>query len=80
MDTEPVGNGFQKPDFAYPYDLADANREALDAGGEVLRVVRGGSWSDHRDYARCAYRDWLRPDNRGDLLGFRVVLRSAPVR
>ena len=74
------GTDFQKPDFAYPYDLADANREALDAGGEVLRVVRGGSWFNPRVDARCAYRGRFLPDARYHDLGFRVVLRSAPVR
>jgi len=53
-------------------------RENLGSGENVLRVVRGGSWGDHRFYARCAYRNWSPPGGRFALLGFRVVLRSAP--
>jgi formylglycine-generating enzyme required for sulfatase activity len=67
------------PDFGYPYDPTDAKLEALDAGDDVRRVVRGGSWLYDRDYARCAYRRRLRPDSRYLYLGFRVVLRASPV-
>ena len=74
------GKDVLKPDFVYPYDPHDPKREALDAGDEVLRVVRGGSWNILRVSARCAYRDWNRPDSRFSLQGFRVVLRCAPVR
>ncbi|HMW56563.1 MAG TPA: SUMF1/EgtB/PvdO family nonheme iron enzyme [Accumulibacter sp.] len=42
-------------------------------------VVRGGSWNNHRDNARCAYRNRNHPGNRNDNLGFRVVLRSSHV-
>ena len=73
------GTDFQKPDFVYPYRPDDAQREALDAGNKVLRVVRGGSWGFRRDYARCAFRFRYPPGARFDLLGFRVVLRAAPV-
>jgi formylglycine-generating enzyme required for sulfatase activity/energy-coupling factor transporter ATP-binding protein EcfA2 len=68
-----------KPDFGYPYDPADAKCEALDAGDDMIRVVRGGSWSDHRVSARCACRVGPRPGYRLAYQGFRVVLRSAPV-
>jgi formylglycine-generating enzyme required for sulfatase activity len=68
-----------KPDFVYPYDPGDPKREALDAGDEILRVVRGGSWGVRRGLARCAYRLGLLPVSRSGNLGFRVVLRAAPV-
>ena len=73
------GIEWQKPDFGYPYDPSVAKREATDAGDEVLRVVRGGSWSGGLGGARCTYRDGLQPVGRLDELGFRVVLRPPPV-
>lgn len=73
------GGDFWKPDFAYPYNPADSTRETLDAKNEVYRVVRGGSWFARRGGARCASRSRGLPEDRDDGLGFRVVLRSAPV-
>ena len=66
-------------EFAYPYDPLDPRREQLDAKSDITRVVRGGSWCGPRDDARCAYRLRGQPDDRHDDLGFRVVLRAAPV-
>ena len=43
------------------------------------KVVRGGSWNNDRDNARCAIRNRNQPDNRNDNLGFRVVLRGSHV-
>jgi formylglycine-generating enzyme required for sulfatase activity len=68
------------PEFMYPYSGEDTARENIHADANVRRVVRGGSWDDHRDGARCAFRYWGRPEDRNGLLGFRVVLRSAPVQ
>jgi formylglycine-generating enzyme required for sulfatase activity len=73
------GTDWDKPDFPYPYVPDDAARENPNAGNEVFRVVRGGSWHDHRDYARCAYRLRLQPVLRLYDIGFRVVLRRSPV-
>jgi formylglycine-generating enzyme required for sulfatase activity len=73
------GKDLAKPDFAYPYDPGDRKREDLNAGNDVLRVVRGGAWSGNRIDARCVYRLRNHPGNRGHHIGFRVVLRSAPV-
>ena len=41
--------------------------------------MRGGSWNNHRDNARCGIRNRNHPDNRNDNIGFRVVLRSSHV-
>ena len=67
------GNDWESPDFKYPYDPQDG-RESLEAGDNVLRVVRGGSWRGHRGHARCVYRLGSRPDGRHYDLGFRVVV------
>jgi hypothetical protein len=45
-------------------------------GGEARRVVRGGSWGDLLEDARCAYRVHDHPGVRDDDLGFRVVCVS----
>jgi hypothetical protein len=36
-------------------------------------VVRGGSWNNNRNNARCAYRNRNEPDNFNNNIGFRVV-------
>jgi formylglycine-generating enzyme required for sulfatase activity len=38
------GKDFTKPEFGYPYAPEDG-RENLEAGDEVFRVLRGGSWT-----------------------------------
>ena len=37
------------------------------------RVIRGGSWNEQARNVRAAYRNWNRPGNRNDNLGFRLV-------
>ena len=73
------GKDLMKPEFVYPYDPKNRKREDPDAGSDLRRVVRGGSWYNHQDLARCTFRHWSQPDLRLDLIGFRVVLRSAPI-
>ncbi|TMQ78885.1 SUMF1/EgtB/PvdO family nonheme iron enzyme [Candidatus Accumulibacter phosphatis] len=65
--------------LSYPYDVSEAWRENWSDSNDTLLVVRGGSWSLHRGLTRCAARCGLHPGNWGDLIGFRVVLRSPPV-
>ena len=36
--------------------------------------MRGGSWNNNQDNARCAVRNRNQPDNRNNNLGFRVVV------
>jgi formylglycine-generating enzyme required for sulfatase activity len=47
-------------------------------GGSSARVVRGGSWFDGPRYLRSACRSRDVPDNRIDLLGFRVARMLTP--
>ncbi len=49
------GKDWQKPAYTYPYNAQDG-RENLDAPDDVRRVLRGGSFSDYRNFVRCAYR------------------------
>jgi formylglycine-generating enzyme required for sulfatase activity len=53
--------------FAYPYDAKDG-RERLDA--TASRVLRGGSWIDSADGARCAYRGHGRSEGPPPQCGF----------
>ncbi len=71
------GKDVNTPEFKYPYVAGDG-REDLNAGEDVRRVVRGGSWADNGSHVRAAIRDWNVPTYRFDNQGLRVVL-SAPV-
>jgi len=63
-------------DFEYPYNPNDG-RENLDAGENVRRVLRGGSFHSYRERSRCAYRYvGYAPDNNWDSGGFRVMVSS----
>lgn len=57
--------------FGYPYQ-PDDGREALDAGIEVCRVVRGGAFSSGERYVRAALRYRNQPGSR--LYALRVVV------
>ena len=70
------GEDLTKRSFKYPYDPTDG-REDLEAGTDVLRVVRGGSWFTGWDFARCAVRYGDFPNDRYFNPGFRVVV--API-
>jgi formylglycine-generating enzyme required for sulfatase activity len=63
----------------YPYPMNDPKREPTTGGEADPWVVRGGSWFNDPGFARCAIRGRFLPGDRGDDLGFRVVLRSSPV-
>ncbi len=39
----------------------------------LVRVLRGGSWCDGPNYTRSASREWDKPDDRNDFVGFRVA-------
>ncbi|TEU13818.1 MAG: NACHT domain-containing protein [Anaerolineales bacterium] len=60
----------------YPYQ-ADDGREDPDASGKL--VLRGGSWFIATWDARCSFRDSNDPVNYDVSLGFRCVVRVAPI-
>lgn len=55
----------------YRYDAGDGREDPANA--DARRVLRGGSWSFIRRYARAAVRSRYNPDFRYDDVGFRVV-------
>ena len=67
------GEDWSKPEFEYPY-RADDGRENLEAGEEVIRVLRGGAFGDIEGLVRCAVRHGDDPRSRCDLVGFRLVV------
>ncbi len=58
----------------YPYQIDDGREKAV--SGDDRRVLRGGSWSSNRGRARAAYRSSNRPDDRNDVIGFRLCCLS----
>ncbi|MEI7869191.1 MAG: SUMF1/EgtB/PvdO family nonheme iron enzyme [Candidatus Methylumidiphilus sp.] len=55
------------------YQNAPADGSVWQGGDCERRVARGGSWDHLRDDARAAYRSYNHPDNRSNLIGFRLV-------
>jgi hypothetical protein len=53
---------------AFPYNSDDGREEPTAKG---LRVLRGGSWYDVKEFACCIYRANGNPDNKSNLYGFR---------
>ncbi|HVN15234.1 MAG TPA: SUMF1/EgtB/PvdO family nonheme iron enzyme, partial [Anaerolineales bacterium] len=66
------GQDFDKPSYKYPYNPRDG-RENLTAGEDVLRVLRGGSFSVNGWDARCACRLGFDLHSFLISLGFRVA-------
>ncbi len=79
------------PDGASPFGVLDMsgnvgnwclneyhNPENTGLGGDVWRVLRGGSWLFNEHSARCADRYGNNPDLRYSLIGFRVCASSGP--
>ena len=65
------GKDWQKAEFVYPYHPLDG-REDTDAGDDICRVLRGGSFCHSVRSVRCAYRRRLDPRDRPLVSGFRV--------
>jgi iron(II)-dependent oxidoreductase len=70
------GKDWQKADYGYPY-VADDGRENLEAGDEVRRVLRGGSWGSGAQNLRAARRVSFDPSFRSHGYGFRLA-RTLP--
>ena len=57
-------------DEEYYNNSAKKNPLGVERG--MYRIVRGGSWYDYNYLCRVAYRSRYYPDNRSNLLGFRI--------
>lgn len=67
------GTGVATPVFKYPY-RSKGGRENLNAEKKVLRILRGGAFSDDKDTVRCGFRTANTPTGRQNHIGFRVVV------
>ena len=85
--TSPVGsfaaNGYGLNDMAgnvleWCWDWGGTSyaggTDPLGAASGSYRVIRGGSWGNIADFARCAYRNNYNPIYTGNRVGFRAVL------
>ena len=73
------GKAVFKPEFGYSYATRQVERENLQAGRDVLRVLRGGSFDNTARDVRCAYRMRNYPYSHLVDSGFRVAMRLASV-
>lgn len=67
------GEDFWQPTFRYPYDPGDG-REDWAAGDHVLRVLRGGSYTNNWTLACCTVRNRDVPTLLNFAFGFRIVV------
>jgi formylglycine-generating enzyme required for sulfatase activity len=70
------GPRLREPQFTYPYD-PDDGRENAWATSDVRRVLRGASFFNGPEMARCAARYRYSPKNWFRSIGFRVVISSS---
>ena len=61
------------------YQGAPTDGSAWNSGDCGRRVLRGGSWDDKPKGVRSAYRHWDHVDDRGNYIGFRLVLSRPTV-
>ena len=70
-----VGNVFEwcstKTGYNYPY-TPDDGREEQD-GSDAGRIMRGGAWSNGKEWSRCAARGGINPLDWSNDFGFRCM-------
>lgn len=67
------GVDYITPMFDYPYTQHQSEREDLQAGKDVLRILRGGSFSENSAGIRCTVRTKSAIDTCFNFYGFRVA-------
>jgi formylglycine-generating enzyme required for sulfatase activity len=69
-----LGNVFQWTEDCFgDYAKAPADGSAAEAEDCKSRVIRGGSWTSRPRFTRSASRDTYAPENRNDVVGFRLA-------
>jgi formylglycine-generating enzyme required for sulfatase activity len=68
-----LGNTWEWTCSEYESPYKGAEQGCVDKSEGGYRVLRGGSWALNPSYLRSAFRDWLTPDYRLQVIGFRVV-------
>jgi formylglycine-generating enzyme required for sulfatase activity len=53
-------------------EVSESGASKMEAEEDKLRLLRGGSWSDHPGDCRSAYRSGFHPDDRFRFVGFRL--------
>ncbi|MCI5209434.1 MAG: hypothetical protein D3910_11715, partial [Candidatus Electrothrix sp. ATG2] len=71
------GKDFGKTEFAYADWQKRSREEREDPNVNEFRVIRGGSWFNFPNFARCSFRYRDGPDLRFSYVGFRVVFSLA---
>jgi formylglycine-generating enzyme required for sulfatase activity/class 3 adenylate cyclase len=67
-----AGRSMEKSEYLYPYNATDG-REDPEAGADVIRVGRGGSWCFGEKHLTTTGRYSLYPDARNYNLGMRLA-------
>ena len=67
------GKDWSEPKFKYPYRFDDG-REDEEAGSDIRRVLRGGSFYGDDSNTRCAFRYGFNPPSNYPNYGFRVAV------
>ena len=65
------GNEYERAAFKYPYNPNDGRE---DDTSSLMRVLRGGSFADPPENARCAVRYAEEPDKRFGNIGLRIAI------
>ena len=74
--TTPVGQ--YSPEGDSPYGVGDMAGNVYEwtanGSGQVLMPLRGGSWNEFKDEARCAAQRKHTPHRKNDFIGFRCAV------
>jgi len=60
------------------YYKASPGKNPPGPDGGVYRVLRGGSWTNDKEFLRCAQRGKNVPDGKSHVIGFRCALSAEP--